>query len=53
MRLFTDRTKGVCMYRNLCPHTPEALYLLVPGSPLRAQFDLLYVNVFFWRPELG
>lgn len=34
------------------PHTPEALHLLVPGSPLRAQFDLLYVNVFFGGPEL-
>lgn len=35
------------------PHTPEALHLLVPGFRLRAQFDLLNVNVFFGRPELG
>lgn len=36
----------------LGPHTPEALHFSVPGSPLRSQFDLLYVIVFLRRPKL-
>lgn len=35
------------------PHTPEALDLPVPGSPLGAQFDLVNVSVLLWAPELG